>query len=170
MLTPFPAETARLTFAPVTEADFPELLSVYNSNPDYLEIAEGARTVSLETVEKDHREHLAYADAHHFTMREKESSAVIGISQFILCNPNDGFPWLGLIMLHSSRQKRGYAREFMEVLLDWIRVNGYPELRLGVLERNRSVVPFYERLGFFIYETKETQKLGRVICMTRKLA
>jgi RimJ/RimL family protein N-acetyltransferase len=169
MLTPFPAESTRLTFAPVTEADFPELLDVYNSNPDYMEMAEGSRTVTLETVEKDHREHLAFADSFSFAIREKGSSTVIGISQFILCNPNDGFPWLGLIMLHSAKHKYGYGREFMEVLIDWYRENGYPELRLGVLEKNLSVVPFYERLGFSVYERKETKKLGRVTCMTRRI-
>ncbi|MFY0544122.1 GNAT family N-acetyltransferase [Brevibacillus sp. H7] len=169
MLSPFPAASRRLTFSPVTEADFPALLTVYSSNPDYMEMSEGTRIVSLETVEKDHRENLELPDSFSVAIREQGSADIIGISQFILRNPNDGFPWLGLIMLHSARQQHGYAREFMETLIEWYRENGYEELRLGVLEKNRKVVPFYERLGFFTYEVKQSEKLGRVICMARKL-
>lgn len=36
---------------------------------------------------------------------------------------------------------------------------------LYLLEKNSRVVPFYEKNGFVVYEKRETEKLGRVICM-----
>ncbi|EJL23798.1 GNAT family N-acetyltransferase [Brevibacillus sp. BC25] len=163
--TPFPAHSARLVFHPVTEHDFPELLAVYNSNPDYMEFAFGQRVVTLQTVADDHQDNLAFADSYSFSIREVHGAEIIGIAQFILRNPRDGHPWLGLIMLHSAYQSHGYAREFLDTLIAWYRENGYTSLHLAVLEKNSRVVPFYEKYGFVLYEERETEKHGRVICM-----
>ncbi|MCE0451956.1 GNAT family N-acetyltransferase [Brevibacillus sp. AF8] len=163
--TRFPDHSARLVFQPVTEHDFPELLTVYNSNPDYMEFAFGKRVVTLQTVEDDHQDNLAFADSYSFSIREVHGTEIIGIAQFILRNPRDGQPWLGLIMLHSAYQSHGYAREFLDTLIAWYRENGYTSLHLAVLEKNSRVVPFYERYGFAVYEERETEKIGRVICM-----
>ncbi|MED1784870.1 GNAT family N-acetyltransferase [Brevibacillus fortis] len=163
--TPFPAHSARLVFQPVTEHDFPELLTVYNSNPDYMEFAFGQRVVTLQTVADDHQDNLKFADSYSFSIREVHGTEIIGIAQFILCNPRDGHPWLGLIMLHSEYQSHGYAKEFLDTLLSWYQENGYTSLHLAVLEKNKRVIPFYEKYGFVAYEEREHEKLGLVICM-----
>ncbi|MFS0558348.1 N-acetyltransferase family protein [Brevibacillus sp. 179-C9.3 HS] len=164
--TPFPANSARLLFQPVTEQDFARLLSVYNSNPDYMEAAYGQRVVTVQTIEADHQDNLAFADSYSFSFRERHGSEIIGIAQFILCNPRDCNPWLGLIMLHSDYQSCGYAKEFLDTLIAWYRENSYTSLHLGVLEKNHRVIPFYEKYGFSIYEERVSEKFGRVICMS----
>ncbi|MGG1660448.1 N-acetyltransferase family protein [Brevibacillus sp. NRS-1366] len=165
-LTPFSRSSARLFYTPVCEKDFVELLLVYNSNPDYMEYANGQRQVTIQTVLEDHEENLSFADSYAFCLREATGGAIVGIAQFILCNPRDGHPWLGLIMLHSRYQKKGYAKEFLDHLIRWYQENGYHCLHLGVLAKNQRVVPFYEKYGFRVYEERETEKLGRVICMS----
>lgn len=165
-LTPFPKSSAHLLYTPVCEKDFAELLSVYNSNPDYMEYAYGQREVTIQTVEMDHQENLGFADSFCFCLREATDGSIVGIAQFILCNPRDGHPWLGLIMLHSRAKKKGYAKEFLEQLIRWYQENGYSSLHLGVLAKNGHVVPFYEKCGFHVYEERETEKLGRVICLS----
>lgn len=165
MPTRFPAASHRLCYEPVTPDDFPALLDLYNSNPDYMEYAYGKRIVTLETVEQDHKDNLAIPDSYNVLLKERESDDLVGIGQFILRNPRDEQPWLGLIMLDQRHQGKGYAREFLRTLIDWYAENGYSSLHLGVLERNQGVVPLYEKLGFFVYEERVTPKLGRVICM-----
>ncbi|WP_289141095.1 GNAT family N-acetyltransferase [uncultured Brevibacillus sp.] len=164
-LTPFPETSTRLVFTPVTRENFAELLSVYNSNPDYMEYAYGQRAVTLKEVEADHEENLGYADSFSYCLHEASSGYIVGVAQFILRNPRDGHPWLGLIMLHSDHQKKGYAKEFLDHLIHWYRDNGYSSLHLGVLEKNARVVPFYEKYGFQVYGERITEKLGRVICL-----
>lgn len=166
MPTSFPAASRRLRYTPVAERDFPELLRVYNSNPDYMEYTTGKRTVTVETVEQDHAENMALADSYSYCLREAASDSTIGIAQFILNNPRDGHPWLGLIIIDRRAQGKGYAKEFLDCLIGWYRNNGYTSLHLGVLEKNQAVVPFYEKVGFVTYEERVTEKLGRVICMS----
>lgn len=165
MPTPFPVASCQLLYTPVTDRDFTELLDVYNSNPDYMEYAFGQRVVALEAVERDHLDHLEMEDSYSIALREATNGAIIGIAQFILRNPRDGQPWLGLIMLDSRFQGKGYAREFLDTLIHWYKENGYVSLHLAVLEKNQSVIGFYENVGFRVYEERTTEKLGRVICM-----
>lgn len=165
MPTPFPPASHRLYFVPVTPDDFSELLGLYNSNPDYMEYAFGKRVVTLETVEQDHKDNLAFPDSYSVLLREQCSNALVGISQFILRNPRDQQAWLGLIMLDHHFQGKGYAREFLDLLINWYAENGYSSLHLAVLEKNQVVIPIYEKLGFSVYEERVTPKLGRVICM-----
>ncbi|MED4754364.1 GNAT family N-acetyltransferase [Brevibacillus choshinensis] len=167
MPTPFPAASSRLVYSPVLESDFSELLHVYNSNPDFMEYSYGQRFVTVEIVEQDHADNMAFAFANSYSycLREASSHSLIGIAQFILNNPRDGHPWLGLIMIDSRAQGKGYAKEFLDGLIDWYRENGYTSLHLAVLEKNQAVVPFYETYGFVPYEERVTEKLGRVICM-----
>ncbi|MED1795601.1 GNAT family N-acetyltransferase [Brevibacillus nitrificans] len=169
MPTPFPRASRRLAFTPVTERDFPALLAVYNSNPDFMEYSFGQRTVSMEAVAHDHEENLAFADSYSYCLREASSDSLIGIAQFILKNPRDGHPWLGLIMIDSRAQGRGYAKEFLDCLTAWYRENGYHSLHLAVLEKNQAVLPFYEAYGFTTYVERVSEKLGRVVCMAYPL-
>ncbi|CAM5793184.1 MULTISPECIES: GNAT family N-acetyltransferase [Brevibacillus] len=165
MPSPFPASSQHLLYFPVEESDFDELLSVYNSNPDYMEYAYGKREVTVQTVESDHAENLAMEDSYSILLRSRSTRDLVGIAQFILRNPRDGNPWLGLIMLHKDHQGKGYAQHFLDTLIAWYKENGYTSLHLGVLDKNRGVVPFYEKCGFRVYEERMTEKLGLVICM-----
>ncbi|KGT72871.1 sortase, partial [Bradyrhizobium japonicum] len=140
------------------------------SLPDYTEMSEGMRIVTLEEVKKNDQENREMADSFTISIREKGADPVIGYAQFILNNPRDNNPWLGLIMFHQEKQKLGYAREFLHALLDWYEANGYDSLHLGVLEKNAQVVPFYEKLGFRQYETRESEKLGKVFCLAYDLS
>lgn len=166
MTTPFPTESQQLRYTQTTEADFPQLLEVYNSNPFYMEISEGKPVLTLDDVRRDFHDNASFEHNYAISIRQKQAEQIIGLAQFILNNPRDSKPWLGLLIVHQAKQGEGIAKEFMQTLKDWYRENGYEELRLGVLEKNIKVQPFYEKLGFVQYEVRETEKLGRVICLS----
>jgi len=168
MLTPFPQMSSRLNFAATLPSDVPQLVELYNSNPFFLEATEGKSVVTETEVLRDLEETASFASGSwSLSIREKGNTEVIGVAQFILENPRDGNPWLGLLMFHRQKQRFGYAREFLDVLVGWYQENGYTSLHLGVQERNDLVIPFYEKCGFHVYEVRDHPKLGRVICMAR---
>jgi hypothetical protein len=51
-------------------------------------------------------------------------------------NPNDGAPWLGLVMIHADRQQQGLAAEAIVGLADHGRREGWTRLREGVIDGN----------------------------------
>lgn len=165
----FPQESERLTYQPINENDMEQLGGIYNSNPFYLEISERKPQITLEEVRKEYLENRTCENEYTIGIREKEEQKLIGVAKFILCNPHDNNPWLGLLMLHKEKQNRGFAKEFLNTLINWYRENGYVSLHLGVLEKNQSVIPFYEKCGFVTYEERDTKKYGKVFCMSRSL-
>ncbi len=168
MTTPFPAQSQRLRYRELGEADLEQLVFLYNSNPVYMQVSAGKPAVTLEEVRRDYAENKEYPDSVELLVSEADSGEIAGVFMFILNNPRDNQPWLGLLMLHSGKQGKGYAKECLQTLVDWLRENGFSSLHLGVLEANRRVVPIYEACGFQVYEVRETEKLGRVICMRRQ--
>ena len=135
-------ETARLVAAEVAEEDVPELLDVYLSNPAYLELTEGSGGVpgayDRGMLERD----LAMSDLtpgrHTAVLRLRDGGACAGVIDWMDENPNDGAPWLGLIMIHGGRQRLGLGSEAIAGLADHGRRAGWTRLREGVIEGNEA--------------------------------
>jgi RimJ/RimL family protein N-acetyltransferase len=135
-------ETARLIAVEVAEEDVPELLDVYLSNPAYLELTEGSGGVpgayNRGMLERD----LAMSDLtpgrHTAVLRLRDDGACAGVLDWLDENPNDGAPWLGLIMIHAARQRLGLGTEAIAGLADHGRRAGWTRLREGVIEGNEA--------------------------------
>lgn len=166
MTTNFPRASERLEFEIATAAHFADLLEVYNSNSFFMKLNFGKEQVTIAEVENDHQENEAYACSYAMVMCERGTKKVVGLAHWLLNNPRDGYPWLGLIMLHKEKQGFGYAKEFLDVLRGWYVENGYRHLRLAILQDNAQILPFYEKYGFRIYDTKEIERYGTVICLS----
>jgi RimJ/RimL family protein N-acetyltransferase len=164
-------ETERLTVAPIEVKHLDDLYLVYSSNPDYLWITEGiADGVGVYTRDQMLRD-LQVAEWTGRTplgVFRREDRKLIGILEYWERSDTDGMPWLGLLMIHRDCQRRGFGRESAEGFLQWAVSQGWPEVRLGVVEENRDALPFWRALGFREYETKEKRfpsGMKQVICM-----
>jgi RimJ/RimL family protein N-acetyltransferase len=133
-------ETARLTAAEVTEEDVPELLDVYLSNPGYLELTEGSGGVAgaydRGMLERDLAMSALTPGRHTAALRLRDDGACVGVLDWMDENPNDGAPWLGLVMIHADRQQQGLAAEAIVGLADHGRREGWTRLREGVIDGN----------------------------------
>ncbi|MGD8190136.1 N-acetyltransferase family protein [Brevibacillus ginsengisoli] len=160
-------ESERMIFTTVRPEDISKLMDIHNSNPFYNLVSTGKLEVTQEEIEEDLNCNTEFSDSYSILLIEKNSGELIGHSQFITCNPRDNKPWLGLIITHKDQQGKGYAREFIEVLVSWLEDRGFDELHLAVLEKNEKVLPFYHQLGFAYYETRVTEKYGPARCLKR---
>ncbi|MGE5704305.1 MAG: N-acetyltransferase family protein [Clostridia bacterium] len=159
-----------MTFHHLTEEDLFGCLPIYNSNPAFMQMSEGSPVVTIDTVRKDYRETQELTGPYCMGFREKAGDGtLIGLAQFILDNPRDHNPWLGLLMILQEKQRRGYAVEFLAILHAWLKENEFANLHLAVLEQNQRVVSFYESCGYEAYEWRETPTLGKVLCMSIQL-
>jgi RimJ/RimL family protein N-acetyltransferase len=170
-------ETERLVVREVAAADLEAILAVYLGNPDYLELTEGsageAGHYDLGMLERD----LAMAQmtpGRVFAgVFDRESGEAVGILDWMDENPNDGKPWLGLIMIYAERQRQGLAAEALEGLAEHLRRRGIFLLREGVIESNVAGRALADRLGFELVERK-TIKLASgeqpILVLERRLA
>ena len=142
--------TDRLAVRPLAPDDLDAVLSVYTSNPAYLELTEGsageAGHYDRGMLERD----LAMAEL----APERTLAGIwlegelVGVIDWLLENPNDGRPWLGLIMVRENMQRRGIAREAVTGLLSHLARQGVSVLRAAVIEGNVAGLANMRSLGF----------------------
>jgi len=156
-------ETERLIVREVAAEDLDAILSVYLSNPDYLELTEGslgeAGRYDVGMLERDLAIVRATPGRVFAGCFERDTGETVGILDWLRENPNDGKPWLGLIMIRADRQRQGLAAEAFEGLVEHLRRRGIFVLREGVIESNAAGRALAERLGFEPVERK-TMKLA----------
>ncbi|HEX6797224.1 MAG TPA: GNAT family N-acetyltransferase, partial [Ktedonobacterales bacterium] len=99
----------------------------------------------------------------------KATGEAVGQANFLEENPEDGMPWLGLLMIAAPHQRQGVGREAFGALATYFRTTyGWPALRLGVLVPNTTGLAFWRALGFEQVEEKG-EDARRVFVLERVL-
>jgi RimJ/RimL family protein N-acetyltransferase len=109
---------------------------------------------------------------HMLALRDRETGEPVGVLEYLEINPNDGHPWIGLIMVSAGRQREGLAAEAMEAVCNLIGLNWASPIRLGVIDENHAGLALAVALGFEPYgETVQDIGAGdrRVVLMQRRL-
>ena len=109
---------------------------------------------------------------HMLALRDRETREAVGVLEYVELNPNDGHPWIGLIMVSAERQGEGLAAEAMEAVCNLIGLNWASPIRLGVIDENHAGLALAVALGFAPYG-ETIQDLGggelRLVLMQRRL-
>jgi RimJ/RimL family protein N-acetyltransferase len=164
-------KTERLRLDLVREADLPRLLEIFQSNPEYLERAEGG-IYDLETLRLDWQDARDTAGRHMLALRDRETGEMVGVLEYLEVNPADGHPWIGLIMVSAERQREGLATEAMQAVCEHVAFNWASPIRLGVIDQNHAGLALAVALGFQPYG-ETAQDLGggeqRLVLLQRRL-
>jgi RimJ/RimL family protein N-acetyltransferase len=151
-------ETTRLSATEVGEDDIGDLLDVYLSNRAYLDLTEGSGGVAgaydRGMLERDLAMSEMTPGRHTCTLRLRDGGTCVGLLDWIDKNPNDGAPWIGLVMIHTDHQRRGLAAEAIAGLAGHGRAAGWPRLREGVIDGNEAGMALALALGMREVERK----------------
>lgn len=138
-------------------------LEIINSNPEYNFFENGSKARTLAELE---REFLNQKSTSAFI---KLDDTYIGIIDYLLENPNDHYPWLGLLMIHGDYQGYGFGAKAYETYEYGMSKRGLNNVRIGILIENKKAIRFWESIGFIFYKTT-TLKNGSVInCYQKQL-
>jgi RimJ/RimL family protein N-acetyltransferase len=151
-------ETARMTAAEITEEDLAEVLDVYLSNPAYLNLTEGSGgipgTYNRGMLERDLAMSALTPGRHMAVLRLRDGGTCVGVLDWMDENPNDGAPWLGLVMIDAGHQRLGLGREAIAGLADYGRAAGWKRLREGVIDGNEAGMALAVAAGMHEIERK----------------
>jgi RimJ/RimL family protein N-acetyltransferase len=144
-------ETARLSASEVDEADISELLEVHLSNQPYLDLTEGSGGVAgaydRGMLERDLTLAAMTPGRHTTILRLRADAACAGLLDWMDENPNDGIPWIGLVMIHADHQRRGLGAEAIRGLAEHGRSRGWTRLREGVIAGNEAGMALARAVG-----------------------
>ena len=148
--------TDRLQIREAAADDLDVLLPIYLSNPTFLEQNEGSEgeigRYDLDRWQRDWHIQQMLPGSHRLGCYLKEDHAPVGFLDF-LEKHEDGYPWLGSLVIDKGSQRRGFGSEAFQGLIEYARQEQtWIILRAGVKAVNEGGLAFLKHLGFQIAE------------------
>ncbi|WP_435168614.1 GNAT family N-acetyltransferase [Paenibacillus glycanilyticus] len=151
-----------IQFVPVEPADLDTVQDIVNSNADYNRMENGR-------PERSREELLEQLSPDQHSLMIRLDGRAIGLLQYLDRNPKDGYPWLGLLMIHEELKGRGYGKAAYVAFAQRLRQEGKQSVRIGVIPENEPAKRFWSSLGFQYYATKVANIGIEVECYEKAL-
>jgi len=140
-----------VTFEKITEEYIDVIVEITNSNQNYNLMENGSPTRTKEELFKEYFQSTNQSETYFI----KLDDTYIGLIDFLILNPRDGFPWLGLLMIHGDYQGYGFGTNAFVLFEEQIKSReNIHALRLGVLINNHQAKEFWKSHGFSYVENK----------------
>jgi RimJ/RimL family protein N-acetyltransferase len=138
-------------------------LEMINSNPEYNRFENGKEARTLADMEEE------FLNPNTISAFIKLDDTYIGIIDYLLENPKDHYPWLGLLLIHADYQGYGLGSQAVAVYENEMRKRGKKSVRIGVLKENTKAQRFWESLGFVYYNTASAQNGTGILCYEKHI-
>lgn len=127
-------------------------LEILNSDAWFNRISKDKEQFSMNDVLEEIQESLEIG-AERFLIQDGEHD--VGVMDYLMLNPNDGYPWLGLMLIKKEFQGKGYGKLALQGYEERMREQGVRVVRLGVLMANEPGHRFWKKQGFKEVEMKQ---------------
>jgi RimJ/RimL family protein N-acetyltransferase len=134
-------------FEEITKETLYIALEIINSNSEYNIVENGRAQRELAEMEE---EYLNPATTSVFI---KLDDTYIGVMDYLIENPKDQCPWLGLLIIHCDYQGFGFGTQAYALNESDMRKRGLVRTRIGVIKENVKAKQFWESLGFLYIKT-----------------
>jgi RimJ/RimL family protein N-acetyltransferase len=138
-------------------------LEIINSNPTYNVLENGKTTRVLPDIEAE------FINPKTISLFIKLDDTYIGLLDFLMENPNDQLPWLGLLMIHSDYHGHGFGSQAYVQYENKLLESGVRCVRIGVIKDNIKAHRFWELLGFSYFKTVVGQNGIEILCYEKRL-
>jgi GNAT superfamily N-acetyltransferase len=159
----------------VTDSDADQIQAMFESDPGYFELTQGAppgpaEVQSLVTALPPDGDR-GYEDKFLFILLDGDD--VVGVVDLIRNYPTPSTWYLGLIFLVPTQRGKGLGRAVLRGLYTWIAAQGGTALRLGVVEGNERARWLYASEGFVFQTAREpdptVRRVRRVLVLERPI-
>jgi RimJ/RimL family protein N-acetyltransferase len=100
----------------------------------------------------------------------KIDDTYIGIIDYLLENPKDHSPWLGLLMIHVDYQGFGFGVQAFQLFEADMLTRGLEYVRIGVIKDNAKAHFFWKSIGFTMFKATQGKNGNEIICYEKGLS
>jgi len=153
----------------LTPDDIAEVVGIYTSNPEYGRASgeyEPGR-IQAQLVEADLREDTGTGGFDVLLARDI-AGQVAGLVSVLREHPRDGYPWIGLLIVHGDQHRKGHGRLLANLVEERLRAAGRNGVRLAVLENNPAALAFWSSLGWQELDRRADAQHGRPCIVMHK--
>jgi GNAT superfamily N-acetyltransferase len=161
-----PLSLSPLRFSP---DDIAEVVGIYASNPEYGRTSGeyDPAVIQPRQVEAGLREDTDTGGFDVLLARDVQGQ-VVGLVSILRQHPRDGYPWIGLLMVHGDRRRNGNGRLLAGLVEERLRSRGWNGVRLAVLENNPTALAFWSSLGWQEIDRRPDTQHGRPCVVMHK--
>jgi RimJ/RimL family protein N-acetyltransferase len=137
-----------------------EYLELFNSNPDFIEASEqftGKRSYDPSDAEMYLWVETNRENSRCLAIRQRDTGELIGTVSLLVPHHREPYPWIGLLLIHGQHHRRGFGTEAATAIEEALAREGWPEIRLGVMQANPGARTFWERLGYAVLDERLDQ-------------
>jgi GNAT superfamily N-acetyltransferase len=160
----------RVSLTAATTADQAALAATFRTNLTYFraagDVSENADSLPRSVV-RDYLDAELTRPAGRCLIVRDSAGVVVGTVSMLAPHPREPFPWIGLLLIDGSRQGEGLGSVTADAVEGLLAAEGWPEVRIGVLENNPSALPFWTRRGYVAYDHRPDGD-GRPCTLLRK--
>ncbi|MDZ5470900.1 GNAT family N-acetyltransferase (plasmid) [Bacillus sp. 31A1R] len=127
-------------------------LEIMNSHPYHNLVSEGRKLLTEDDMMEEHEESSELNKERYLI---EYVDKYIGIVDFIMKNPRDDKPWLGLFIIHQDWTGKGLSEEAFNVYESLMKSRGIKEVRLGCFVNNERGLHFWKKQKFEIVKEIE---------------
>lgn len=120
-------------------------MEIMNSQAEYNLLADGKRVLDEQDLLAEQEEKKELCKERYLIKVEKD---LVGIIDFIMENPRDQKPWLGLLIIHRDWTRKSYGAAALSKYEEMMRGRGIDAVRLGCFTANTKGMAFWEKQNF----------------------
>jgi GNAT superfamily N-acetyltransferase len=150
-------------FEKISEETLYIALEIINSNPTYNVFENGQLQRTLTEIDADFKNPITNSEF------IKLDDTYIGLVDYLMENPKDQLPWLGLLMIHGDYHSHGFGKQAFALYENEMVKRGVKQVRLGVIKENAKAHTFWKSLGFVFYKTTIGEFGNEIWCYEKKL-
>jgi GNAT superfamily N-acetyltransferase len=132
-------------FVPVPFNQWEVLHDILNSQPEFLWILRRKKALNQLDILKYLQKSKSMNNQVAFI---KKGRHYVGIIDYQWKSPQDGHPWIGLLLIHRQYEKQGIGSEAFARFESMVNEKRKSVIRLGVHEKNDAGYFFWTKQGF----------------------
>ncbi len=136
---------------------------IVNSNPEYNVCENGSGNRTPSEIEGE------FLNPKTTSVFVKLDDTYIGVFDYLMENPKDKCPWLGLLMIHRDYQGYGFGSQAYTLYENEMQSRGVERVRIGVISENTKAHRFWLKLGFLYIKTSNWENGKEIICYEKIL-
>jgi len=140
--------------------------TIMNSNPFFNLISNDKEELSPEEIKQEMLESQKIG-AERYILQEEDHP--IGILEYLMNNPNDGYPWLGLLVIKKEYQSQGYGVQALQGFYNIMEERQVKAFRIGVIVENGPAHRFWRKQGFMEVTKKRWKDRKEVIVYEKRI-
>ena len=152
-------ENDKFYLTKISIKDYEEIIKIYNSNQQFLNIHQGTKSITIDWLDKEMKT-MKKEGFLSYKIVEKTSNQIIGIIDFKISNQS----YISLIIIHKKYQNKGLGKEVYNLIESYLKQRNSISIKIDVVKNyNKNVINFWLENGFEIIEEINLNWTGKVL-------